>query len=401
MNSMTTMATTISALKEQCAARGIEPPQKSSKVELVALLAWHSLREIEDVGWGMRARLSVESPMLCSPFNNLTMTERARIFEADNWIAEPKYFGCRTLITYHPAEGFRFFSRGYSEETFLPIDLSDSVLLPGNGGTHGKQYAGKYDFPFMLDGMIYSKQGTNKKLDNYYGESEQNYISSILFSPLAVSHTLQVRFPLSIAVNDCIYRDKVAVWGHSLSRRKGTLASLFRTLPGLPFEQVPFTEHKKEFYLQIVQQGGEGVVLKNLDKPYLPCTSRRRDVAVRLHPDMLLEQEDIEAFISGAEFEGSTLKALRMSVYFRDSSGRVSITCIGKVQHIPEHVRVHVASTGKLLRESYGRVLTLQVSNFDFSARRYKKVAPNWSYGFRKDKNLFDCILEEDAIRNT
>lgn len=109
--------------------------------------------------WGARYLQSMETVMLCRHLKDeKKVLDKAGIdpMNSEDYISEFKLNGSRIMVYYDPWVGFKIFSRRESIDTFLNNDLTDRILLITSNGlfTEPKDYIGKFNYRFMLDGEI-------------------------------------------------------------------------------------------------------------------------------------------------------------------------------------------------------------------------------------------------------
>ena len=109
--------------------------------------------------WGAHYVQSLETVMLCKHLKDEKKSlDKAKInpMTSDDYVSEFKLNGSRIIIYYDPWVGFKLFSRRESVDTFLNNDLTNRILLITNNGlfTEPKDYAGKFNYRFVLDGEI-------------------------------------------------------------------------------------------------------------------------------------------------------------------------------------------------------------------------------------------------------
>jgi ATP-dependent DNA ligase len=402
---------TNSELIKACEERGIQVSPSNTKRELLSILIHNSLRSIKNPSWGLIRRITINSPMLCSSYNELSREQKSDILESDRWIAEPKYYGCRAIICYHPSEGFTFWSRVHDSNTFLPTELTDKIVISvGDEKTSPKDWIGRFEDEFVLDAMIHSETTSKRKQDAKYLGLEQNLVSLTLDSSPEEAIEMQMsQFPLKITVFDLLYLGNRAIWGKDLCKRKEELENLYDRYQ-LPFSKAPYVNSDKiEFYNECVEDGMEGVVFKNLDCPYEPTTYRRKDGMVRLKQRMFQGfTEDLDAYIIGsrAPEQGAPgcayVDTLILGVYLVDQFGNEVEHVLAEVDQIPLDIRVLVSeqtpfSDGfnpRLKRQYFGKVVTFRGRKFDPEKIVFKEASIDWFKGFRPDKDRFDCVVE-------
>lgn len=395
--------TKISSLLEECRIRGVSVPDKFNKNDLMSILMKDSLKKT-NASHGLLMRSRIESPMLCFSFRELTSTEKQEVLGSSRWIAEPKYYGCRVVICYHPEEGFSFFSRSVSDQTFLPIDFTNKILLNDHGILRKPSFwKGAYSNSFMMDGEAFSEKGLLRKgeIEPYLG-FEQNYVSVILGLDDEEAMTLQAtRFPLSISIFDLLYDDVDATWSFSLEERKKRLHMMF-LINNLPFSETPYvTSDKSHFIFNLIRGGYEGSVLKNLDKPYVPShKSRLRDVQVRIKRRDFDGLNDLDVFVEG--FSRINPNALVVAAYIRKDDIEEEVV-LGEIEvpgNLVSSYFIQLPNSDIRLPKAwlFGKVISTRVSGFNPHKMTFSSILPNWSDGFREDKNRYDCVIERDFI---
>jgi hypothetical protein len=237
------------------------------------------------------------SPMLCYPYWNLRPHEQEAIWkDGNNWVAQEKINGCRVVLHFVKGVGIFAHSRAISVKTYRRQSLEDHLLFS--------------DFVPDFSAVVDAEALVSKSIDtrNYTrnGEATKSSLHSttaILQLEAAASKRLQKeqQAPLIIKVFD------VTNWeGNDLKKKKlcERLAYIvdFRTAINRAqleqwFEFPPICFHgKKTFFDKIVQEGGEGIVLKNLNSTYEDSNSRKRNSWVKVK-----RQVEFDAFVSGFE----------------------------------------------------------------------------------------------------
>ena len=362
-------------------------------------------------------RLSIESPMLCFRHWDLKAREQANLVVDDNeYICEEKLDGARTLICYHPEEGFSFFSRNLEVKYFLPNDFTQNILLIKNGiVTKPVDWVGKFKKSFMLDSEVLISGNIDTSLYSKGGVetgSELNATTALLSINAEAAHDIQLtQAQLRFVIFDIIWFGDTEYAKQPLRNRKAALEKLIPQFPAeVPVELNKWVaKDKEQFFQDILARGGEGVVFKHLDKPYLTTESKPRDVQIKRKRRVMTNgNEDIDAFISGfipatedkAWGEQGLIGALKLSAFVDGVE-----THIASVSGIPLQLRVCMSArdgNGKpcLNPEFMNKVCV--VSGQDISNRSLRMTHANidWSRGFRTDKTYLDCIVSRDELLN-
>lgn len=390
-------------LIEECKKRSIEAPDNSYKDELLSLLLKHSL-SISSPSHGMQMRASIESPMLCFSFNDLSSIERDNVLRSERWIAEPKLYGCRVIICYYPTEGFTFFSRSISDTTFLPIEYTGKILLNDHGILRRPDYwIGAFDEPFILDGEAYSDKGLRRKgeTEPYLGY-EKNYMSLMMSLEQEETFSLQIsRLPINVSVFDILLKGSESTTSFPLYERKKILSQLSSSICFFPLEVIRYNAEDKLYYIKnLMDLGYEGSVLKNLDMPYL-ATSRNRDrsTQVRIKRRDFDGLNDLDVYIVGV----SPYHSDCFQVAVRLIAGEVEEEIIIGDIKIPDYLISSFFSSlesGLMIPKAwiFGKVMTVRVKGFDPLKIKFSSIMPDWKEGFREDKTRFDCTIEYDFL---
>jgi len=244
------------------------------------------------IPWGLTQRLKIQSPMLCCTFQKLSRRDQNNCLDSPAWIAERKFDGCRVIIAYHPREGFTFFSRNC-------LDYTAKILL---NGRKGSDFVGCFPESFILDGEVFCDTA---RIDTtaYRGgrgvitETPLAAVISVLESKTSNSHEIQrQQAPLRLAVFDVLEIEDRSLVTEPLRKRLKARRRIISQLAGTGIIEVDScrrNETKREFYTRIIAEGGEGIVLKNLDSPYIATGARPKTGFVKYKPsiDELLDLE--------------------------------------------------------------------------------------------------------------
>jgi len=419
------MTRTFDELIGECQTRGIIlDPAKCAKGKgsygrkgLIELLDQHHLAKMEKPSWGLKARMEAQSPMLCFAFWHLTEQQKRDVMNQPSWIAEHKWDGCRIWLTYHPDEGFGCFSRNISVEDFLPVDYTEKVLLMKDGiFRRCSDFKGTYKVPFIVDTEILCD---TKNLDTTLFSpnrgvttgTELNAVTALLSINTEASHQLQqTQAPLRFKLFDIPH---LGDWITSLPLRlrKEKLSKIVPILEKhLPVSESAYVSvDKQAFYDQVVAEGGEGIVLKNLDEPYLTTDSRPRHVQVKRKVSVGEERgSDIDAFVSGfvpsdpdkgwKDYVG----ALKLSVHLRNKDGTEVEHWLASVSSMPLELRKELSvmtENGPILHpDAYGKVLVINGQDLSPKAKRFMHATANWIRGFRTDKTQHECLMDEEFL---
>ena len=404
--------------------RGIPVPSnpKTTNKELERILGIDYYNKYPKVQtWGMYKRLfELHTPQLCFSFKELKPEEQKNILTSEDWLGEVKIDGLRCIITYHPDWGFEFFSRDISDITFLPNCYTEKILLITKDGRvrTPQSYRGMFKQSFILDAEVLV---SNKTLDTTsrggtFSATELNATVSILGSHAERAVEIQMDGnPLKFCVFDMLEFDNQDLKIKTLRQRRQLLTSFMKKIDGItPFELPESTIiNKQEFFDRIVANGGEGLVLKNLNEQYYATTSRKRHVQVKMKRTLTgSKNEDIDCFISGSIFpkKNSALAVqnliggIKVSCYVEEEDELLTEQWIGTISGITDSLRRKMTildndGNPTLNPEYLGLVLACEGQDFSSKNNRMSHCrAMDWN--FRVDKKPNDCIISREFIES-
>lgn len=291
---------------------------------------------------------------------------------------------------------FDFYSRHNSVTDFLPISYKDTIRTFGTF---------KSDTNFVLDCEIVATNSNTKARKTC--TTQLNSTSALLAMNPAESLEIQKDSPLMFVIFDCLY-DGVDLRALPWKERHPHAERLAKELSDAGFlcKINPYVlENKRDFYENIIRQGGEGIVAKLVDAPYTSTTSRTNDM-IKIKRTIQCELlRDLDAWVSGyteatkGKANENYIGGLCFSVSIRDKDGNVAVREIGRVAGIPQELRVEMtdydeAGNPKLKQEYYGRVATLSGQDISgVNMRITHCTLKEW----RPDKGPSDCETLELA----
>jgi len=399
------MLPNLAVLIEKCQEIGVAKSdipmkgKKLSKADCVAILSDSTMPE-----GGLP--YDAITPMLCFAEWNLKPAEQKHIWDSKKWIAQKKLNGCRLEIHFVKNVGIFAHSRTISVKTWRFQELTDQLLF--------KDYVP--DFDATIDAEVIVEKSIDTR--NYTTKGEVTKTSlhstvSLLHLEASASRRLQIEqdAPLMIQVFDIMKMDGKDLTSQPLHVRLAIL-KLFEDKMRMPvvraelghyFQFPEYTaEDKREFMQKIIEAGGEGVVLKNLEHKYVASSSRPRKGWVKVK-----KRRDHDAFVSGFKpgEKGSgwenLVGALEFSVHLKDGGTHV----LGYGTNLPLETRKALtfydpdARRPELRREWYGRVA--QISGQDISARELRLshcTIDRWREGV-DGKDAQDCIEDLEDLR--
>lgn len=370
---------------------------------------------------GLRMRLSIESPMVCANYKDLKPKEIPTVKSPD-WVAELKFDGDRMVMTYHPEEGFRFFSRNISVESFLPVEYTSKIVMwtPDGKPSMGRDWANFYKKAFMIDNEILATtKDVNTAIYRKAGVevgTELNAVNAILAMNDKDSIDLQLtQCKLKFMCFDVLRLGEDRVQDKILRLRRPILEALVNQLSRSHNMELSkwFTGDFKAIFAQVVADGGEGLVLKNLNKAYLATDQRRRDVQLKMkRSHSKTSGEDIDAYVIGfvdategkAWAQEGLIGALKLAVRLRKANGTEDEHWVATVGSIPLELRREMSVAGatgpELKKEFYGKVVTIDGQDTSAKARRFMHATIDWARGFRPDKSANECVMDEEYLNS-
>jgi len=393
------MLPNLSKLIEKCEEIGFSQDsipmkgKKLSKADCVAVLRQSELPE------GGLPYTEI-TPMLCFAEWNLKLNEQKEIWTSNKWVAQKKLNGCRLILHFVKDVGVFAHSRTVSVKTWRYQELTDHLLFK--------------DFIPNFSATVDAEVIVEKPIDtrNYTAKGEITKTSlhstvSLLHIEAGASLEIQRKqdAPLMIQCFDIMrYEDRDLVQ-LPLYRRLEILTDFIKMIgetevgKWFQFPEVQM-ENKKEFADRIIEEGGEGVILKNLEHKYVDSSSRPRKGWVKVK-----RRREHDAFVSGFKpgEVGSgwemLVGALEFTVNLKDGGTHV----IGFATNLPLETRkaITVLENGKptLHQDWYNRVA--EISGQDISARELRLshcTIDRWREGI-DGKQPEDCIEDMNDLK--
>lgn len=365
--------------------------------------------------------LDMDSPMLALLIKHKKQEDQDAIWNDENqdWLFQEKIDGCRAILCYDPKTGFDMYSRNLSTTDQLPINYGEKILWPTLD-------LSQLTFPFVLDCEIVPK---NKEIDKSgdfvpVADTQLNLISSILSLNEEDSKKVQELNPVKFMAFDVLYINDMPQFDKTLRERRSMLKTLLPYLikAGVPVEE-PMTlelgQSKLNFYNTIINSGGEGVVVKDLNSKY-DITGRRAGEWVKIKRSVSQAMsaeglgDTVDAFVIGFE-EGTPgtsneglVSSLKFGVELLDSSNEPILdqsgdpvvhhiaTVGGLTQELKEAITDRdIFGNVALKQEMYGKVAS--IDGQDLSSRNLRfahAVLVNW----RADRSANTCKLRKDIL---
>lgn len=257
-------------LKVMCESLGLEPIPTRHRLnpDRYELSVNDCIKAIQDYYinlWKSEGRYSKgidfmikhKTPMLATLLSSQSEALQKEVWSeySDKWIFERKYNGVRLILFYdEDIQKLEIFTRGLDESTMLPISYTKAfnVMLLNSIKSINLH-------SFVLDTeLVFKNDAINEDINTFF---EDTIVNKEVFSPDDVKFILL----------DCLVSGGEDITNLSYRTRK----SLFNYFFDLnlcytfePVETISSIESKEEFYYKIVDSGGEGVVVKDLNSKY-------------------------------------------------------------------------------------------------------------------------------------
>lgn len=280
--------------------------------------------------------LKMKSPMLALLLKHAKEDTQKALWDDNNkdWIFEEKIDGNRQIITYDSdRKQFHFYSRNLSITDMLPIDYADKIVIPPLNMNIMNNLQS-----FVLDCEVVPVNGSVTD-ERVYASSQLNVVSSILQYLPEESHKIQETNPLKSVAFDCLSFDGQDLFDRPLRERKEYLEKIVKLLQlaGFRIELVnskPENMTKEDFYYSIVDNGGEGVIAKNLNDTY-DILEKRDERWIKLKRSVqetmqrISGNDSFDCFLTGFTLGNKGTKnenkvgALIFSVYLTDDNNEL------------------------------------------------------------------------------
>ena len=345
------------------------------------------------------------TPMLCFAEWNLKPAERKEIWTSSKWVAQKKLNGCRLVLHFVKDVGIFAHSRTISVKTWRFQELTDKLLIKD----YVPSFTASVDCEVIVEKPIDTRNYTAK------GEITKTSLHSttvLLHLEAEASRKLQVEqdAPLMFQVFDIMSWQGKDLRSLPLWKRLVKISEFLEYITNreswnelASYFQFPEVEqdNKREFMQRIIDEGGEGVILKNLEHRYVDSSSRPRKGWVKVK-----RRREHDAFVSGFK-PGETgsgweklVGALEFSVNLKGGGTHV----IGYGTNLPLETRkalTFINRDGKpeLKEEWYNKVA--EISGQDISARELRLshcTIDRWREGV-DGKLPEDCIEDLEDLK--
>lgn len=402
-------------LQNDCESKGLVVTagngKKIMKDDYVKALRKYWINELygseDSVPWPMKFMLSIECPQLCRRIQTLKEHDQKRVWDSDEWIAEEKIDGCRMLIIWDASEQkFHFFSRNNSAQNYLPQDYSDSIYITA------KDFSCQDSF--VLDAEVISTS-SNVETNVRCLTQLQSTAALLALNP-EDTLAIQKKTPLKFIIFDCLFHKQSLINEPWQSRHQHTeeLASLLKN-HGFMCNLNKVIENteanptaKRDFFEEVLDRNGEGVVLKNRNAVYHASSSRTIDCIKVKRSTTDTAAGDIDAFITDYVLGKDDTRNENMvvgfvfSVKLEKEDGTIITHPIATCSNVSDFVKEDATAVDEngnitLNQEYYGKVATVKGQNI--SARQLKlthAVIEAWRF----DKDAGGCeVLKESELK--
>lgn len=334
--------------------------------------------------------LKLNSPMLASLLDKQEQKIINDIWNNDNteWVFEEKYDGIRCFLSYnHIQNECHIYSRALDQSTLLPIDYMNRINLSIK----------QVPFDFILDcEFILSNNIGHTVIEELLADTFKNInhydYKFIVFDliklgdNLLINQTLQFRRTEAFKLVNYLANDKI-----------------------IKVNQKPEGVSKEEYYNTIIHSGGEGIIAKNLNSPYL---GKRSDSWLKIKRKQYeglggLSSETYDFFVSGCTILNNQVNGLELSTYKVDSNNnyiydkfgnRISIM-VGILYDLSLDLKrlltVYENSKANLNTQFLNKVIEVSSSGYDINTKKFNNLS---FICWRLDRTYESCKMKEDFI---
>lgn len=374
----------LAVLQQEVANLGLTLTQKGkrpSKDDCVRLLKEYYLKRDFPTGTLPYEEIT---PMLCFAEWNLKPEEQKALWEDNNaWVAQRKLNGCRIAMHFIKGVGIFAHGRNISVQTYRFEEYSDHFTFKGEI----PDFTASIDTEIIVEKPIDTAgYTTNRRQKPEKTQSSLHSTSALMALDAAQSVRLQKDQGAHFTFKTFDIM-KVGAGGGIVDLRQMRLLDRMRYLRafekkiGEVMPQIAqFFEYpevvrvgKRAFWDKVVkEEGGEGLVFKNLNSTYIDSTSRRRDAWVKAK-----KRIEYDAFVVGFE-RGDTEAGYRNLVGNLEFGIYVgnAIHVIGRPSNMTMEERRRITiydpatDTVTMDPSMYGRVA--EISGQDISAREMR-----------------------------
>lgn len=344
------------------------------------------------------------TPMLCFAEWNLKAEELKKCHTSPSWAAQVKLNGFRLMLHFVKGVGVFAHTRTISVKTFRYEEVTDALLI--------KDYVPDFTVSLDCEAII------NKPVDTtpYTTGKKGTVTKTSLHSAVAVAHLnnegarkLQIEqdAPFIFHCFDVVNFSGQDITGMRLRDRevrRAAVAKKFASIPELAkFFEFPelVYEDRVAFADRIKKAGGEGVIWKNLESPYIASSSRPRTGWVK-HKKRI----EFDAFVSGFQLGdkdagyADLVGSLEFSVNLKEGGTHM----IGRPTNMPLEFRkaITVVVDGKPTLDPQWLNRVAEISGQDVSAREFRLshcTLDRWRWQDGPDhKEAHECVVSREDL---
>lgn len=347
----------------------------------------------------LESLIKIKSPMLARLIKHQPKNIQKEIWDDNDstWRFEKKYDGIRCFISYNKDTlGLSVYSRALDNETLLPKDYS-------NRFTFTKLQYPRLSCSFFLDCEFIIEDYGHEVLEDILNDSYKDI----------------EQFNYHFVIFDILYIDnKHIVTDIPLEKRLANLKAQFLYLwsYSLPFDMVeskPDTMTKEEYYNFLVNNGGEGVIAKNLNSPYDIEGKRNGDWTkikrLRYEGTSNLNEDTYDLFVSDYIVVDNVISGLELSSYLVDNdnnyiydrfNNQIPITLGILYDLLPDTKKTltlySIDGTPYINPRFLDMVVEVRSTGFDDSTNQLQNLK---FVCWRLDKNSRDCKYKKEGVK--
>lgn len=259
------MTRSLTQLEEEVKAAGIALPSPGyGKKELVELLKQHYW----SAEHGATPQPKYVDPMLLRNIKDVPPQEAQRMWESEDYYVEQKRDGLRAIIDFDGSGKPRAYSRNVSVKTYSPSDLTKALFwIPtvpelANTALDGEVVSSVAE----IDTSPFTKGGKGTKTKN---------VLQVAVALTGMANTKEAQEALGMPLRFVVY-DIVTFAGEDMSDkpytvRRDAMAAAMRPLSAATDKvelNATTNKNKRTYFDEIIERGGEGVVMKHKDLTY-------------------------------------------------------------------------------------------------------------------------------------
>lgn len=362
---------------------------------------------------------NIESPQLAQFQTAIKPEIMETILASEDYMADVKEDGVRILAYYSPEFGFEFFSRNRSVADYIFAGYRDQIYgLHNTVNWFSKSFVLDCELTSInpsINGRIVTDTVLNavvsllalNKEDSWSAQVEGNYpLRFKVFDILMFDGKSLMELALRdrIKIRDEVVKNIRSKEVNLLDWTKQTVTSWFELIESVYGGK----EAKMDFYREITKNGGEGIIIKDLNAPYIPRDARGGASAPFIKMKRSVSESngaDIDGWISGFQLGdpdggfADLVGSLDISVTLAPSGNQ---HVIARCSNIPLELRKKmtiVGEDGKPTIDPKYLQTVVTIDGQDLSARA-KRFTHARITSFRSDKKWFDCSFPEAQLDN-